>query len=243
MFGSESERKLRRLFKAEVRVRPEHKSELEREILARFEARVPTKERPGMTMIKSVLFRRIAVASAAAVILGVVACSAPADVDVDVGRSVDISYAMADGMPDPREVVEHVKGQGPFENVTVRVRREGEKVSVHLDVWGSALPEGPLGDGIRKTFPALKDAAITEEDLQGKVRGTLGEKLGHDLLDLDLIDATDVEAARQQVMEQLAASGVQGAVDVKVENEGGKRKIQVRVEREDCDPPPAAAEP
>jgi hypothetical protein len=59
---------------------------------------------------------------------------------------------------------------------------------------------------------------------------------------LDVIDEDDVELAKEQVMKQLAEQGVTGKVDVDVQNDGpGKRKVRVRVEREDC-PPDEAGE-
>src|SRR5687767_12327205 len=88
MFRSESDRRLHRLFKAEGGARPEHKAELEAELMERFDQGVGAKEKVKMRMVKSVFFRRVIVASAAAAILGVGACVAPVDVDIDVGRSV-----------------------------------------------------------------------------------------------------------------------------------------------------------
>jgi hypothetical protein len=108
---------------------------------------------------------------------------------------------------------------------------------MHLDLWGSGMGEAPIADQIRKAFPALKGATIEEEKLQGHVRGTVGKKIGHDLFDLDVINTTDVEEARKQVMAQLAAKGIEGAVDVKVEDDGSKRKVMIRVEKQDRDPP------
>ena len=238
MFRSDGDQRLRRLFAARGEARPDHKGELETELMERFDRRAVKTEKARKSMVKSVLFRRIMAASAIAAALGVGACVAPADVDVDVGRSVDIRYeASGEGALDPHAVVDLVRGQGSVEEVGVRVQRQGSQVIMHLDLWGSGMGEAPIADQIRKAFPALKGATIEEEKLQGHVRGTVGKKIGHDLFDLDVINTTDVEEARKQVMAQLAAKGIEGAVEVKVENDGSKRKVMIRVEKQDRDPP------
>jgi hypothetical protein len=242
MFTSETDRRLYRLFKGQGGPRPEHKAELEKELMEKFDERALSRRKVAMSKVKSVLFRRAIVISAAAVIAGAGACVAPADVDVGVGHRVYIRYdASIEGAPNPREVVDLIKGHGPPGDARVRIKREGTKVAVHADLWGSEPLEGPLADTVRRAFPALKDAVIEESSLHGKVRGTIGEKIGHDLLDLDLIDAADVENAKQQVMAQLAARGVEGTVDVQVESDGSKRKVMIRVEKQGGDPPEGAA--
>lgn len=237
MFESEIDRRLRRLFKARQDVRPSHKGELEAELCEALRKRAPERaRRSGMAMTKSVMFRRAMVLVGAAAILGVGACVAPADVDVDVGRSVDIQYEMVDGAPEPRAVVDLVKGQegepSAPEDVSVRVMRKGSSVAVHLDVWGSDLGDEAIADRIRKAFPALAGATIAEERLHGKVRGTVGTKIGHDLFDLDVVKQGDVEEVKKQIMAKLAAEGVDGAVDVQVENDGSKQKVMIRVEKQ-----------
>jgi hypothetical protein len=206
------------------------------------------------TKVSGVLLRRVALIAAAAVLVGAAACAAaPADLDVEVGRSVEVRYdatavalepsAVADAIKTAAGVKEEeeeaaAKSEGPRERKTigVRVQRRGDFIEVRAEVWGTELSEAPLAEAMTKALPALKGAEIKEEHLQGKVRGTLGEKLGRDLFNMDVLDQSDVETARRQVMEQLAAQGVEGKVDVKIEGEGKKRKVMIRVENEDCDP-------
>lgn len=211
-----------------------------------------------------VFLRRVALIGAAAVIAGAAACVAPAELDVDVGRSVEVRYDASAVALEPSAVADAIKaaagvkdegeaaartGEGEGERarseINLRVLRRGDAVEVRAEVWGTSLPEGPLADEIQKSLPALKGAEIKEEHLHGKVRGTLGEKLGHDLFNIDVLDETDVATARRQVMEQLAAQGVEGKVDVQIEGDGTRRKVKVRVEQEDCDPsePGATAAP
>lgn len=186
--------------------------------------------------MKSYVVRKALVLSAAALILGVAACAAPADMDVDVGRRLRIEYDAAAG-PAPEAILEVVRGFGPLDDVTVQVRKRGGAIAIELDAWGDGLPAGPLAGRLQEALPGLAGASIEEEPLTGKVRGTLGEKLGHDLLDLDVLDAEDVEEARQRLMAELRAQGVGGQVDVQIEDEGGgKRKVKVRVQAEAWDP-------
>ena len=105
-------------------------------------------------------------------------------------------------------------------------------VTIEAEIWGSGPPPGALGERLKEAFVALQDAQIKEEVLHGQVRGTLAKKLGREVLDLDVLDEADVETARQKVLAQLAAQGVRGTVDVKVEGAGGERKVMIRVEQE-----------
>jgi hypothetical protein len=248
MFESETERRLKALFRAEGRVRPEHERELLPELMDHYD-RIAEKNERRRTRMSGVLLRRVAVIAAAAVLVGAAACVAPAELDVEVGRSVEVRYDPAAVALEPSAVVDAIKaaagveeqappaeGARPKKEMNVRVKRVGGSVEVRTEVWGTNLPEGPIAEAIQKSLPALKGAEIKEEHLQGKVRGTLGEKLGRDLFDIDVLDETDVATARQQVMEQLAAQGVEGKVDVKIEGDGTKRKVMIRVENEDCDP-------
>jgi hypothetical protein len=259
MFEFKTERRLRRLFRAEGRVRPEHERELLPELMSRYDRISPANERRRKKM-SHVFLRRVAVIGAAAVIVGAISCVAPAELDVDVGTSVEVRYDASALSLEPSAVAEAIKaaagmkddgeaappeGERRRNEVDLRVLRRGNAVEVRAEIWGMSLPEGSLAAEIQKSLPALEGAEIKEEHLQGKVRGTLGEKLGRDLFNIDVLDESDVETARQQVMEQLAAQGVEGKVDVQIEGDGKKRKVKVRVEREDCEPddPGAAAAP
>ncbi len=235
MFDFELRRSLGRILEPSPNVRPEHKAALEEKLLKRFEEMHPKEEAYRM---KKFGLRKTFVVAAALMLLGVAACAAPADIDVDLGKRVTIELA-EDARPpaDPEAIVSIVKGQSTTTEVGVRMMMQNGHATLTIEVWGNGLSKEPIAEKIRAAIPEVAGATIREEMLEGKVHGTLGEKLGHDFLHLDVIDENDVEAAREQVMKQLAAQGVTGKVDVEVENEGdGKRKVKVRVEREDCPP-------
>ncbi|KYF81838.1 hypothetical protein BE11_37620 [Sorangium cellulosum] len=237
MLGFEVRRKLRRLFGGPAPLRPEHARELEGELMARFGQLYPEQE---VAPMKRLWLRKALVVAAAAVICGAAACVAPADMEVPVGRSISIQVAEGAELPEAEALLAVVRGEGKTQRVGVRAQRAGGVVTLQLEVWGDELPEGDVAERIRVAFPALAGAEIREDVLAGTVRGTLGAKLGHELLDLDVLDKDDVEAARRQVMEQLAAQGIEGKVDVHIEGDGGKRKVKVQVKREDG--PPAEAQ-
>ncbi|WP_437326588.1 hypothetical protein [Sorangium sp. So ce381] len=232
MLDFEVRRKLRRLLGEPAPLRPEHARELEGELMAAFGQLYPEQE---VVPMKRLWLRKALVVAAAAVVCGAAACVAPADVEVPVGRSISIEVADGAELPEPEALMAAVRGEGKTARrarVMVRGRRGDGATTLTLDVWGDEVPEGDVAERIRAAFPALAGAEIREDVLAGTVRGTLGAKLGHELLDLDVLDKDDVEAARRQVMEQLAAQGVEGKVDVQIEGDGEKRKVKVQIKLE-----------
>jgi hypothetical protein len=235
MFDSERERELAETFAPKHAPRPEHKAALEAELVARFDTQSnDTKRKP----MKKNVTRKVFFGAALAAAIGVAACAAPVDVDVDVGKSLTVAYTAGGAMPDPRAVVEAVKGAGTFDDVNIRVRRQNDEVVVQMEVWGQNAGDVNLGDTLKKALPALASAKITEQALSGKVESTLGQKLGHELFDMNVANEKDVEVIRQKILEDLAAQGVEGEVKVHVENEDGKQKVRIEVRQEgaDCEP-------
>lgn len=257
---AEIEARLERSFASGSAPREGHRDQLEERLLAAFDrhhaATSPKKERPIM---KSRFLRRSLMLAAAAAVLGVVACAAPVDVDVDVGRTLSIRYeADAQGMPSPKDVAEFlrtaVRGDGRSANganrmnatreVGLRVSVEPSFVTLDAEIWGSGGRDEPFAPRLVKEFPALANAEIKEEILHGKVRGSIAMKLGHELLDLDVLDHDDVETARQKILAQLRAKGLDGKMDVRVEGGEGERKVIIQVEKqEEGDEPPLPARP
>lgn len=225
MSDFEVARKLRRFFGGPAPLRPEHAGELEDELLARFDQLYPGKK---VVPMRRTWLKRVLLAAAAVCVAGVAACVAPADVDVVVGRSVTVRVPDGVAMPNPDALVELVQGKGEPQGVTVRVRGGNGSKTIELATWGDTPPEGSAADRIRAKYPALAAAEIHEEALEGTVRETLGKKLGHDLLNLDVIDQKDKEKARQQIMAQLAAQGVEGKVDVEIEGDGDVQTVEVQ---------------
>ncbi|MDI1449655.1 hypothetical protein [Polyangium sp. 6x1] len=193
-------------------------------------------------MKKRHVLRKVAFGAAIAAVLGVAACAAPVDVDVEVGRSLTVTYQASEAMPDPHAIAQTIESSTKLDTIDVRAHRLGNEVTVQVEVWGEALGE-PLAGKLQKSLPALASAKITETPLSGKVESTLGKKLGHDLFDLDITDDDDVEVVRQKILAHLAAQGVEGQVKVEVEGDGkGDRRVKVQVRKGEGERPPEEAE-
>jgi hypothetical protein len=242
MYDFELRRSLGRVLEPSRKPRPEHRAALEEKLLDEYQKHYPKEE--AYTM-KKFGMRKVLLVAAALMMLGVAACAAPADIEVDVGKRVSIELAAGTEPPeDPEAIVNLVRGTGTTTKVGVRMTMQNGKGVLEIEAWGEGLSKESIADKIRAAVPSLAKAEIREEVLEGKVRGTLGEKLGHDWLNLDVIDEDDVELAKEQVMKQLAERGVTGKVDVDVQNEGpGKRKVKVRVEQQECEPGQEGATP
>jgi len=234
MFDFELRRSLGRLLAPSTKTRPEHKAALEQKLLEDFEKRHPREENYKM---KKFGMRKALVVAAALMMLGIAACAAPADIEVDVGKRVSIELPEGAPQPaDPEAIVKIVQGSEKTAQVDVRLQMKNGRGVLEIEMWGTGFSTEPVADKIRAGVPELAKAQIHEEMLEAKVHGTLGEKLGHELLNLDVIDKNDVEVAKQQIMKQLADQGVTGKVDVDVQNDGpGKQRVKVRIQQEDCE--------
>jgi len=217
--------------------RPGHKAALEAELLGRFDALYTAQRRKQMERRSFV--RKIVFGVAIAAALGVAACAAPMDVDVEVGKGLSIEYQASPSMPKPDAVLDALRASGEFKHVTNRVRVVNGNVAIRVELWGEHIDEsGALAESLKKALPELASAKITEETLSGKVKSTAIQKLGHDLFDLDITDEKDVDAIREKILADLAAQGVTGQVDVQVEGDGThEKKVKVKVIQEECDPP------
>ncbi len=242
MFGFDLERRLRRAFAPPMEMRAEHERELGAELMVRFAEKHPQKERLGM---KRFVLRKVVLASAAALILGAAACVAPAEVEVDMGRSLVIQYDdSAAGQPEPEQLIAlfHDEEGGTTEvskrkKKMIWVSKENDLVSVHLELWGDDVPKTSMEAKVKEAFPSLASAKFEEKELHGHVQGTLGKKLGYEFLKLDVLDDDDVETARQKLIAELRNQGIEGQIDVQVDDSGGKRKVKIRVESEECPSP------
>ena len=79
----------------------------------------------------------------------------------------------------------------------------------------------------------LADADIELTEIDGTVHGTLGGMLSHRALGL-AIDRGSIEEARERILADLAARGLDGHATIEIEDEetpdGHRREVRVRVE-------------
>ncbi len=238
MFESKNERLLSKWFRRPMKPRPGHKDELLSELMNKYDRMYQKKEKIGMrwTMLRKGLL--------VAVVLGLAsagACAAPADVEVEVGKTLDISLPANFEGADPKSMsmaIEQIAGdKGKIKEVRVKAIRKDDQMVIHFDLWGDGLAEQPIAEKLKEKVPALAKADIREEIVSSEVRGNFGEKIGQELLHVNMLDEAEVEQARQKVMERLAAEGVRGKIDVKINGDANRQEIEVRVENPDCDEP------
>jgi hypothetical protein len=84
MFDFELRRSLGRVLIPFRKPRPEHKAELEKKLLDEFQKLHPKEEEYTM---KRFGMRKALLVAAALMMAGLAACAAPADIEVDVGRT------------------------------------------------------------------------------------------------------------------------------------------------------------
>lgn len=181
--------------------------------------------------VYTILFRS-AVAAGLLAAVGAGASQVPATYQAEVGKRIEIRTPEA---PPPGTVeaavrsIESSAASGKREiQVRVRVTREpGKGALVRIDAFGDTIGMDGIPEAIRKAVPALANAEISVQPVEGSVKGDLGGLVGNKVLGERLGDAQ----LEQAVRDQLAAEGVKGDVDVNVTtNEAdGKVRREVRV--------------
>jgi hypothetical protein len=205
---------------------------LEREMSARH-ARLYNR-RKRYHMWKHTPWFRPVVASLALLAIGIAACNAPTEYEVEVGQKLSIAYDGAakdfvDFEAQIEPIVAYVDAWPGAEDVIVNVNEvDGGPVTLTLMVWGQNLDSDALQDGLVAEFPILADAAFSVEALAGSVEGNLGEAFGHAVFDFEVSGET-AEEIRQQVLEQLVQQGFDGDAVVEVVDEDGQRTINIEL--------------
>ena len=98
--------------------------------------------------------------------------------------------------------------------------------SVEIELWGSGLPASAgIADQLKADFPALASAQISVSDLE--------PGSGPQPIAVEADEDASPEEAKQQIIEQLEAEGVDGQIDVNVEDVEGGRRIEVKVKKEE----------
>lgn len=236
---SEPRQQLRDAWRAAPAVDAEARDRLERELLARLpEARPRAWGR-----------RALGIGLAAALALG--ACALPADYEAPVGHRLAIiaDAAILDHV-DPHALAAYVtEAHDPDElriSMSVESKRErtGDgsvhehtEVRIGLDAVGDDIEPEALFAELQQRFPALASATLQDQELLGTVHGTLGGRLSHAWLDLE-IDRHGVEEAKARLMEQLRAQGIEGEprIEITDHDDGeGHRRREVRVEIDEPD--------
>ena len=82
-----------------------------------------------------------------------------------------------------------------------------------------------LAADLKAAFPALAGASIATAPADGGA--------GAELPIVEVSKELSTEEARQEILDQLKAEGVDGAVDVQVQDGADGRRIEVKVEKQE----------
>jgi len=217
--------RLRRLARPPVLPGDAHRDSLESELADRH-----GRERKEHT-VYTVLFRA-GVAAGLLAAVGAGASQVPATFQAEVGKRIEIRTPEA---PPPGAVqaavrsIESSADSGKREvQVRVRVTQEpGKGALIRIDAFGDTIGLEGIPEAIRKAAPALANAEISVQAVEGSVKGDLGDLVGSKVLGERLSDAQ----LEQAVRDQIAAEGVKGDVEVNVATDeaDGKVRREVRV--------------
>jgi len=218
---------LRQLFNLRTPAVGEPPKELENSLVARMQRRTP-KAAPRRSFWSFLGDHRWAIAGLA---LTVGACRLPIDYQRSFGASVECSAeATAIDEAALNSMSEDLRVAIGAESIALRIFRTDDDAHVRLDVWGDLEDEDEALTHVLELAPSLKEAQCEAEALEGTVHGTLGGRLGYNLLDLDLLDRRGAAATREAILEKLAAEGFRGTAKVEIEDSDGQRKVKISIE-------------
>lgn len=178
-----------------------------------------------------------AMASAVALFFAVVvgACAVPVDYTVGMGARIGIVLdpdQLEDA--DPETIGRYLEERYTVENMAMRVRHEmgadgSGKVHIQMDMFGPGIEADAVWADLEDAFPALVGTRGPDMPFEAIVQGTLGGRLAHEYLDV-VIDRDGIEAARQRILDDLAAQGLEGTAEIHVEDGPGRREVRVEVQ-------------
>jgi len=186
---------------------------------------------------------RATLAAGVMTLLVVVACAVPTTYEAELGKSFNISLPEGTEMPAIDQALRSLDEAGVAEEVSVSVsERIGEPPTVNLMLWGTNVNEAEVRRVLGRQDAAFNKATWEVTPLEGSVESNYASKLGHDLFNIDLsIDEGDVESAREQIMEQLAAQGFTGNVDIQTSSENGQEMVKIMLSDVEMSDPEKAA--
>jgi hypothetical protein len=208
----------------------EHRSALETELLSHHRQLYPRKE--GWRMMINPRWRmgRLVLGGLAVLVLGIAACTIPTSYEADVGKSLTFA-ATGDpaGLPDHGELLSFLQEAAVAEDVSVSLSESsGGPATYNILLWGDRVPQDDLVQMLRRRFAGLSSAQYEVRELEGQVRGSLAEKIGHDLFRIE-VEGDDLEEIRAQILAGLATQGFQGEAAVNVSEENGLKEIQIQL--------------
>lgn len=165
--------------------------------------------------------------------LGLAACQGEPNVEARAGELADlpgikVTIAGADlGHDKVQAIAKHLEAKAVDTGAAmVRMQKDDQgQASLEIELYAKSLPAGDaLTADLKAAFPELAGAAISTAPAAG----------GAALPDMPIVEVSDElspEAARQEILDQLKAEGVDGAVDVQIQDGADGRRIEIKVEK------------
>jgi hypothetical protein len=157
------------------------------------------------------------------------AAEAPETAPTDARR---IEFALEPGAATPEQIqaiATHLEGTMKVHDARVEVRQHtDDATTVAIEIRGSGFPtDDAIVADLRKSFPALTNALIDVKATDPDARARP--------IELPEIDKdADPEEVEKKIVDELRARGEKGEIVVDVEDEDdGKRKVEVKVERKE----------
>jgi hypothetical protein len=209
---------------------------LREELLTAHRRAYPNRKK-WTVMTHKTWFRPV-LAGVALTVLGIAACTAPTDYDVEMGKQVNIAFANPDkSLPDLEsqfsEVRAYIDALPAVEGSGLMIEcQPGGPSIARITVWGQNLDGDAFVADLEARFPFLQSADITLTPLEGTASGTLADRFGHDVFHVEVHGET-AEEIRLQILEQLASQGLGGDPQVEViDRPDGRREIRVEMQCE-----------
>jgi hypothetical protein len=181
---------------------------------------------------------RFALVGLALMVLGLGACTTSTTTEVEMGKKMTIGFtakAEADVITIDTGLHNFLDTMPGIENVSVTIREEaGGPTVIEVLAWGQDLDEEALAAELRRQVPELQMADISFETLSGEMEESYFAKMKREIFQLEVDGATE-EEIRLEIMEQLAAQGLDEGAQVEVIRQDGQTEIKVTVEKDIVD--------
>ena len=206
---------------------------LEADLVARYRLRYPHERRWLNLLNPWTGLARFAAVGLVVLVLGAGACTTETTTEVALGQRLQVGLKV-DGDParfaGGEALVDWVRARPGTEeaNVNAEMDLENEQPLVALDVlvWNVDLDGAQLVADLRAAFPALVVAGVTVTNLNTTITESWADRLGRTIFRIET-GGGEPEEMRRRILEQFAAQGIPGEVQVDVRGDGDRPAIKV----------------
>lgn len=145
------------------------------------------------------------------------------------GLKITISGAEL-GHDKVQAIAKHIEGKAhDVGGAMVRMKKDDQgPAALEIEIFAKSLPaEGSVAADLKAAFPELAAATISTAPAQGG---------GGQLPVVEVSADLTPEEAKAEIAEQLQAQGVDGKIEVQVEDGAEGRRVEVKVEKEITQP-------